>query len=133
MLDYADATDLHGGKMDSEGNVGWTALTIKAGATVTKQITVKVKAEIPQTPAAPEDPMHFDLTMTNVYGNTINIKVPGSLTKTVETGTTQLPNTGPGTTLFIAGLVVVTAGYFYARARLLALESNMALKDAANA
>jgi hypothetical protein len=70
--------------------------------------------------------------MTNVYGNTINIKVPGSVTKTIETATTtSLPNTGPGTSLFLAASIVMIAGYFYGRARLLARESELALKEGA--
>ena len=132
VLDYADITDTHGGRLESDNQLSWPAETIAAGATVTHKVTVRVKAEIPQTPASSSDPAHFDLTMTNVYGNTINIKLPGSPTKTVEAVTTStLPNTGPGTTLLIAGLTVILAGYCYARSELLAKESNLALKEMA--
>jgi hypothetical protein len=67
--------------------------------------------------------------MTNTYGNTINIKVPASPTKQVEVATTALPNTGPGTSLFIAASIVIVAGYFWGRAGLLAKESAMAVKE----
>jgi hypothetical protein len=69
--------------------------------------------------------------MTNVYGNAVNIKLPGSPTKTIETTTTSLPNTGPGTTLILAGLTVMFASYFYARSELLAKESTIALHELA--
>jgi uncharacterized repeat protein (TIGR01451 family) len=130
VLDYADVSDLHGGTISSANIVSWPAQDIKAGQTATAQVTVKVKNPIPQTPASTSDPAHFDLVMTNVYGNTINIKVPGSLTKTIETATTtSLPNTGPGTSLFLAAGIVMVAGYFYGRARLLGRESELAIKE----
>src|SRR5665213_1433385 len=117
VLDYADVTDLHGGTINGSNIVGWPGRDIKAGQAATVQVTVKVKNPIPQTPTSTSDPAHFDLVMTNVYGNTINIKVPGSVTKTIETATTtSLPNTGPGTSLFLAAGIVMVAGYFYGRA-----------------
>lgn len=132
VLDYADVTDLHGGTISSSNIVSWPNQDIKANQTATVQVTVRVKNPIPQTPVSTSDPAHFDLVMTNVYGNTINIKVPGSLTKTIETATTtSLPNTGPGTSLFLAASIVMVAGYFYGRARLLARESELALKEGA--
>ena len=134
VLDYADVTDLHGGTINTDKVVSWSAEKLAAGSTATQKITVKVKDPIPQTPAAPSDPMHFDLTMTNVYGNAVNIKLPGSPAKTIETATTtSLPNTGPGASLFIAAAIVITAGYFYGRARLLAKESNLAVQEMASA
>lgn len=128
VLDYADVTDLHGGTMSAESVVTWPAETIKAGKTASHQITVKVKDPVPQTPAAPGDPNHFDLVMTNVYGDTVNIKLPGSPEKSIETAAATLPNTGPGTSLMIAAAIVIIAGYFYGRARLLAEESSLAIQ-----
>ena len=133
VLDYADITDFHGGKIDNEGQVTWPAETIKAGATVTHQITVKIKNPIPQTPASKSDPNHFDLVMTNVFGNSIVINLPGSPTKTVEIVTGDLPNTGPGTTFAIVAAIVLLSGYFYQRSRLLSKESTIALKEMAGA
>jgi len=72
--------------------------------------------------------------MTNVYGNAINIKLPASPVKTIEVATTTtLPNTGPGTTLFIAASLVIMTGYFYSRSSLLARESEIAIKETATA
>jgi hypothetical protein len=83
---------------------------------------VKVKNPIPATPTSSSDPGHFDLTMTNVYGNTITIKLPGSVTKTTEVVTSTLPNTGPGTTIAIGFGITMIIGYFFARSRLMAKE-----------
>jgi uncharacterized repeat protein (TIGR01451 family) len=126
---YADITDLHGGTMDDSHKVSWPGTLIDPGKTATVQVTVKVKNPVPQTPVTANDPNHYDLTMTNVYGNTVNIKLPGSPEKTVEAAATSLPNTGPGTNLFIGSIIVMAAGYFYGRSRLLAKESNLALRE----
>ena len=129
VLDYADVTDFHGGNIDKDKVVSWTARDIKADETISVQVTVKVKDPIPQTPASTSDLNHFDLTMTNVYGNAINIKLPGSPAKQVEAAASSLPNTGPGSTMLIAAMIVITAGYFYSRALLLARESEIAVKE----
>jgi uncharacterized repeat protein (TIGR01451 family) len=133
VLVYADTTDLHGGTMDNSHKVAWPATFIDPGKTVTVQITVKVKNPVPQTPVTQNDPNHFDLIMTNVYGNTVNIHLPGSPQKTVEAAAATLPNTGPGTSLFIGSVIVVIGGYFYGRTRLLAKESNLALQESTGA
>ena len=129
VLDYATIVDLHGGQQDINNIVTWPAVSINAGATVERQITVKVKQPIPQTPVSSSDGGHFDLTMTNVYGNTINITLPGDVTKTVETVAATLPNTGPGSSLLFSAVIVMVAGYFFARARLLTTETSIAIKD----
>ena len=133
VLDYSDVVDLHGGAIDSNKNVTWPKQDIKSGVVATVQITVKVKNPIPQTPAAANDPLHFDLKMTNVYGNTVVINLPGSPAKQVEVAGTALPNTGPGETLAVMAVVIVIAGYFYSRATLLAKESRIAVKEAVQA
>jgi uncharacterized repeat protein (TIGR01451 family) len=129
VLDYANVTDLHGGSLSNEGVVSWPSETIAANETAKHQITVKVKDPIPQTPTSTSDPGHFDLTMTNVYGNTVNITLPGSPAKTVETTAATLPNTGPGTSLFMAAAFVIVSSYFWARSRLLSDEAMIAVHE----
>lgn len=131
VLSYADIIDLHGGSKDDYNMISWPAQDISANSTATHQITVKVKDPIPNTPADPQNAYRFDLVMANTYGNTVTINLPGSPTKQVESATTALPNTGPGTSLMIAALIVVLAGYFYGRANLLAKESKIAVKETA--
>ncbi|HYH36554.1 MAG TPA: hypothetical protein VD706_03580, partial [Candidatus Saccharimonadales bacterium] len=130
---YADITDLHGGTMDSMHKVAWPATFIEPGKTATVKVTVKVKDPVPQTPVTPNDPYHYDLTMTNVYGNTVTIKLPVTPEKAVEAAAATLPNTGPGTNLFIGAVIVIGAGYFFGRSRLLAQESRIALKESTSA
>lgn len=134
VLDYATVVSLHGGSLSSSNLVKWPAATIKAGSTLAHRITVRVKNPLPTNTPPAGDPGHFDRIMTNVYGNAVNIRVP-SPTPTaitpVVTASEDLPNTGPGTGLLIAGAVVVVAAYFFARARLLVDESMIVIQQAA--
>ncbi len=129
VLDYADIVNLHGGTLDSEHIVRWPATDIKPGETIKKVLTVKVKDPIPQTPASTSNPGTFDLNMTNVYGNVINIKLPPTVIKTTEQVTKSLPNTGPGTSLLIGFIITAGAGYFFARSRLIAKELTIIKND----
>lgn len=122
ILDYADVTDYHGGVKDDKNIVRWPAADIKAGATLEQKLTIKVKNPLPQTPVSTSNPGKYDLTMTNVYGSTVNIKLPPSVIKTTEQITTTLPNTGPGANLIIGVTLTIIVGYFFARSRLLAKE-----------
>lgn len=122
VLDYADIVDLKGGLKDSKNIVSWPAVSIKAEQSIQKEFTVKIKNPLPQTPVSSSDPGHFDLTMTNVYGNAVNVKLPPSVVKSTEIITRSLPDTGPGVTLFAGfGLTAIFA-YFFARSKLLARE-----------
>lgn len=129
ILEYADIVDLYGGTKDAEHVVRWPAADIKAGETLQQRLKVKVKDPIPQTPVSASNPGAFDLLMTNVYGNTVEIKLPGKIPKTVETTTQNLPNTGPGETLIVAFVVTVGAGYFLARTKLMAKELDIVRSD----
>jgi uncharacterized repeat protein (TIGR01451 family) len=132
ILDYADVADPHGGTVARDGVIAWPSRDLDPGESTSVQVTVKVKNPIPQTPVSSSDPAHFDMLMTNVYGNAVNIKLPAAPAKSVELAATKLPNTGPGTTLLIAASLVVVGGYFYSRASLLARETGLAIKEQAN-
>jgi uncharacterized repeat protein (TIGR01451 family) len=122
VLDYADIVNLHGGVKDGNNIVRWPASDIKAGETLSKEITVRIKNPIPQTPISASNPGSFNMILTNVYGNTVNIKLPPTVVKTTEQITKTLPNTGPGTNLIIAFVITTIIGYFFARSRLLTNE-----------
>lgn len=122
VLEYADVVDYHGGVKDENNIVRWPATDIKAEGTISKQLTVRIKNPIPQTPVAPSNPGSYDLTLSNVYGNTVDINLPGGVIKTTEQAVATLPNTGPGTNLMIGFAITAVIGYFLARSRLLAKE-----------
>ena len=130
ILEYADVIDFHGGKLNSQTQiVTWPGLTVGPGATIEQHLTVKIKNPIPQTPVSTSNPGTGDLTMTNVYGNTVNIKLPPTVIKTTEQLTTTLPNTGPGTSLIISFGLTTMVAYFFARTRLMAKELDIVRVD----
>lgn len=139
VLEYADLVSLGGAAKDSAGNLRWPLTDIAAGQTIKKVFTVKVKNPIPDTPspcpatsAVNKCPQSnsFDLVMTNVYGDTVNIKLPKGVIKTTEiVTTTSIPNTGPGASLIVGFIAVAVVGYFYARSRLLAKELDLIRQD----
>ncbi len=121
-LEYADVVNLHGGEISDTNIVRWPAIDIKAGEAIEKQITVRVKDPIPNTPASSSDPSSFDCVMTNVFGDITHVNLPCAPEKEIEQVTTSLPNTGPGETIAAAFVVTTVAGYFFARSRLMAKE-----------
>ncbi len=132
VLAYSDIENLYGGKLDSSNQITWPAVNIPAGQTAFEKVEVKVKNPIPQTPTSTSDPGYYNLQMINVYGNTVTINLPPSTVKTVEnisSTTSTLVNTGPGTNIFIASIMVVIVGYFFSRSRILAKESAIIISN----
>ena len=131
VLDYSSLTSSNGGTLKSNDELVWPAVNIPGGKTISESFTVKVDNPIPNTPASTSDPSYFNLTMTNTFGNTITIKLPPTPTHTIQTVTTTLPNTGPGTTIIIGAVVIAIAGFFLYRSRLLAKEIRIAVSEQA--
>ncbi len=129
VLDYADITDLHGGTLDHNNNVVWPKTDLKAGQSLQKQITVKIKNPIPSTPVSASDPGHFDLKMTNVYTDTVNIKLPPAVSKQVESAARGLPNISVGPSLMIGLVMTICIAYFFARTKLFAVELALVRED----
>ena len=129
VFDYATLTSSGDGVVESNGAISWPAVTLKAGDTLTKQVTVTVKNPLPSTPVGTTDSAHYDNFMTNVYGDTVTVQIPETPVKVVQTTAAALPNTGPGTSIVLAASILILAGYFYARSRLLATEAFIAVQD----
>jgi hypothetical protein len=63
-----------------------------------------------------------------VFGDTINVKVQQPASKqVVASASTSLPNTGPGTSMFVYAIIAAVAGYFYSSRRLQLKEARIAL------
>lgn len=132
ILEYADIVDLHGGKRGQDNVVSWPEVDVLAQTTIKKLITVRTKNPIPQTPVSSSNPGSFDLTMTNVYGNAVNIKLPPTVVKTTEQVVSTLPSTGPGTSLAIGFGITTIIAYFFARSRLMAKELDIVRSEFAS-
>ncbi len=133
VLEYADLdlSTLNGAVFDKDAStLNWDKpVTIKPTESVTKTFKVKVKTTIPQTPSPAGNPGSFDLVMTNVYGNTVQIKLPTTIAKSTEQITQELPNTGPGEALGIGFVLTLVVGYFFARSRLMAKELDLVKQE----
>ncbi len=132
VLEYATLTDLDGGELGQDNIIRWPAEDLRPGETEAKKITFKVMDPIPQTPVSISHPASFDLTMTNVYGNTVNISLPPTAIKTTEKYVSQLPNTGPAESLLAVVSITIFAGYLFARSRLFAKELDIVKTDFAS-
>ena len=131
VLLYADITDFGGGTINSDHILLWPAQDIAAGATVSEQFSVQVKNPLPTNAPSASNPGDYDHVMSNVYNNTVNIKLPQPTIVTVAKTVQPLPNTGPGSSIAIGFGLTLIIGYFFARSRLLSKESLMAVHDSA--
>ncbi|HSX45105.1 MAG TPA: hypothetical protein VLF39_03305 [Candidatus Saccharimonadales bacterium] len=128
VLEYATLNNTGSGSLN-QNNLSWSKTDIQASQTVSKTFTVKIKNPVPSTPVSKSDPSAYDLIMTNVYGNTINIKLPASAAKVTEATMTSLPDTGPGPGIFIVFIITSIIGYFYYRSRLMAKELDIVREE----
>lgn len=147
VVTYADITDLGGGSLQQSGSlaitptigsdsrslvspaIAWPAVTLKPGETVTKVVAVRVKANIPSTPVSSTNMRAYNCSMTNTFGNTLNIPVACPPAKVTESVTTQLPHTGPTENMIVAGMALAVVAYFYARARQTKQEVRLIRRD----
>lgn len=137
VLEYADIVDLGGGSLiKPAGNenttatsITWPVTAVKPGATLTKTVSVKVKAVIPTIATHQTARTSYDCRMSNVFGNTLNVSVLCPPEKTVEQVVTQLPHTGASENMIFAGVVLAVVTYFYARARQVKKEVRLIRRD----
>ena len=123
VLDYADIDmaylESQGGKFNAVTKViSWDNETIPAKGELQKLFRVKMKSSIPVTRAPSASSTSYDCKIQNGYGNEISMGVECPVLKQVE----QLPNTGPGQSVFFAFAITTVSGYFFARSRLFTKE-----------
>ncbi|MNQ14053.1 hypothetical protein D3C85_269910 [compost metagenome] len=137
VLEYADIVDLGGGSLikpagnenTSATTITWPVTSLKAGATLTKTVSVKVKAAIPAIATHQTARGSYDCKMSNVFGNTLDVSILCPPEKTVERIVTQLPHTGATENMIFAGIVLAVVTYFYARARQVKKEVRLIRRD----
>ncbi len=130
VLDYADIVDpgeltRQGMTLTADKYIKWTVANINGKEKDIKTITVKVKPITPSTNRPSNISSEYDCVISNKYGNQVTMSIKCPLVKSVESLNGKMPDTGPGTTAAIGFVVTVFAGYFLARARLLAKESDI--------
>jgi hypothetical protein len=127
VADYADIDQAflaqQGGNFDNASKtVSWIAQTVKANSDMIKKFRVTVKSPIPSTNQPGAMTTSFDCVISNKYGTEVSIPINCPPAKTAEYIATVLPNTGPGTSIFIGAVLTIFVAYFFARSRLLGKE-----------
>ena len=130
VMEYADLVDSQelskqGITLGNDKILRWTTSTIKGKSEEVKTVTFKVKPVIASTNKPVSTGTNQDCIISNKFGNQVSVNINCPLIKQLETATTQLPNTGPGTTIGLAFLVTVIAGYFFSRSRLMNKEAGI--------
>lgn len=135
ILEYAQNSTLAGfggGSLSSEGVLSYPKVNIAPGKTITKTFSVIVTTDSKILSKEPSinDPDAYNRQLTNIYGDTINVKVPKPGVAVVASKVTELPNTGPGSTVLIYALIATVAGYLYSYRRLQLKEARIAMSIA---
>ncbi len=123
LLDYTVLDEVYlqrqGGVYSKDKmTITWANQTLPKEGELIKKFRVTVKNPVPSTNNPNATATDYDCKIQNGYGNETHVPIECPVLKTVDT----LPNTGPGTTVAVSFSITVIAGYFFARARLLAKE-----------
>lgn len=131
VSEYATVIDTGAGTYDATSKtLTWPSITLKPGETQTRMFTVQVLSTIPAMGQGVSDKTSYDCTMTNTFGNSIDINVDCPIQKQfVEQTVAELPHTGPGENMIFAGAVMMVVAYFYARARQVKKEIRLIRRD----
>lgn len=132
VLEYSEYESSDHGTLDTKtGIITWGEATIAPGTEVRHTVIVKVDAKLASSVqgSTSSNSDSFDLNMNNVYGNTVDIKLPPPPVKVIEKTNKEMPKTGPGSTILIGFMVTVFVSYFYSRNRLLATELTIVRHD----
>ncbi|MDB5165114.1 MAG: hypothetical protein JWM00_4 [Candidatus Saccharibacteria bacterium] len=131
VLQYATVVDTGGGTFNNETQtLSWPAVEIKAGEKQSRTFMIRLASTIAATNTGTSDAASFDCTMTNTFGNSIDVKVDCPIQKVlVEQVVGELPTTGPRENLIFGGLLLSIVTYFYARTRQTGKEVRLIRRD----
>jgi len=138
ILEYADLTDNGGGTMAQDNQIlTWNNVTVAPDQTVTRTFMVTVKNPVPSMARGQSLPTSYDCIMDNVAdmgigtngSEKIQVGVNCPAPKVVEQVVEQLPATGAGTNMIVAGVIAAIVVFFYARSRQLGKEVRLVRKE----
>lgn len=138
ILEYADIVDAGDGRLVAQTDhdtlapttVAWPTFTaLKPGTVVERTLLVKIKTTIPSTALNTISPESYNCTITNTFGNTLNVGIQCPPEKVVEQVTTELPHTGASENMIFSGIVMAITVYFYARSRQTSKEIRLIRRD----
>lgn len=130
LLEYAAIEDNGGATFNKEAKtLTWPDVTLKPGERQTRVFVVQLASTIPSVSQGKSDRTSYDCTMTNTFGNTVDIDVNCPAPKVVEQVVSELPKTGATENMIFAGTVLAIVTYFYARARQVKKEIRLIRRD----
>lgn len=130
LLEYASIFDNGGATFDKNAKtLTWPEMSVEPGKKQSRVFVVELAKAIPSAAQGKSDKTSFDCTMTNTFGNTVDVKVACPTTKNVEQVVDQLPKTGATENIIFAGGVFAIVAYFYARSRQMKKEVRLIRRD----
>ncbi len=131
VAEYAAVIDPGSGTYDDTAKkLTWPSITLKPGQSQTRMFTIQVFDTIPAMGTGVSDPSSYDCTMTNTFGNSIDVDVECPIQKEiVEQTVAELPHTGPRENMIFAGVLFSLVVYFYARSRQMKKEVRLIRRD----
>lgn len=130
-LEYSKVIDYGGGTLNETTKViSWPSVNLQPGVKQTRTFVVRILDTIPSTATGTSDATSYDCTISNVFGNSINIKVECPTPKVIEKVVEELPTTGQTENMIFAGVVFSIATYLYARSKQTKKEIHLIRRDA---
>lgn len=131
VAEYATVIDPGSGTYDTTlKKLTWASITLQPGQSQTRMFTIQVFNTIPAMGQGVSDRASYDCTMTNTFGNSIDINVECPIQKEiVEQTVAELPHTGPRENMMFAGALFSVVAYFYARSRQMKKEVRLIRRD----
>lgn len=118
ILEYAYISDAGGGNFNPDSMVlSWPDASLSPHSEQSRTFIVNVLDSIPSTTRGTSDRTSYDCVISNIFGNSINIKLSCPAIKIVEQIIDQLPTIGPIENIAFAAIALSITTYFYARAR----------------
>lgn len=130
VLEYATLINAGSGTFDKKAqSLTWEVTSLAPGAERSYSYVIKMNDSIAAMATGVSDAYSYDCRMVNTFGNAITVNVNCPPTKVVESVVSELPTTGPGLNMLLAGVVSAVVIYFYARSRQLGKEVRLIRRD----
>lgn len=131
VLEYTTLIERGGGTFNESTNtLSWPSVNLKPGAKETRTFTVQLLATIPASPKNVSATSSYNCMLENAfYAASTVIPVDCPAPKVVEQTVSELPQTGMGSNLTFAGIILAVASFFYFRSRQLGTEVRLVRRN----
>ncbi len=130
VLEYATMYDYGGGTVNEQKKIlSWPKIKLAPGEEQSRIYVVQMASKISPMAQGTSDSTSYDCQMTNVFGNTLDVKVNCPAVKNVERVVEELPKTGPSENMIFGGIVAAIVTFLYLRSRQLNKEVRLIRKE----